>query len=256
MTKDLQEYRVKLNMAPARSPYSPRMALEFRASSMEEDAGGLWTPEEMVILKEAVEDMAEKMGGAAGFSAKLGGLNFSRKDMPHRGLTWRYPLVPLAIHVYLRPEPKPKALLAGEYVVNPGISFDKWTVVHEIAHAWDMRSGLRLSRGLERYTGGHTRGLIDKITDRIAGRRPPPGEFPDDTLPGCNRAGYFYGDVPPAGSDRNFNRLEDFAESVTAYVYPEKARELVLKKFGEGSRFDYGDFRATLRWQYVDTLMR
>jgi hypothetical protein len=51
-------------------------------------------------------------------------------------------------------------------------SIDKWTVVHEFAHAWDRNYGWTLSNGLGGYTG-----------DR------PKNCDTNNRLPGCNAAG-------------------------------------------------------------------
>jgi len=79
----------------------------------------------------------------------------------------------------------------------------------------------------------------------------------DKRLPGCNADGYFYGGIPAAGSDDNFTELEDFAESVAAYVYPDDAQKKVriyLNTAYEHYLYD-PDYRTTLRWQYVDALI-
>ena len=77
-------------------------------------------------------------------------------------------------------------------------------------------------------------------------------------MPGCNRWGYFYGDIPPAGSDQNFNRKEDFAESVTAYVYPAMVQARV-DRFKDGPYREllyYADYTQTRRWAFVDGLIK
>jgi hypothetical protein len=97
--------------------------------------------------------------------------------------------------------------------------------------------------------------------------------------PGCNRAGYFYGDRP-SGSNWSFNRKEDFAESVAMYVGWERGNDLsqharnriVRYQLKNGDRdpfnivdnwMDYakrfypddGDYTKTKRWQFVDDLV-
>jgi hypothetical protein len=77
-------------------------------------------------------------------------------------------------------------------------------------------------------------------------------------LPGCNKAGYFYVGIPPAGSDANFNRLEDFAESVMAYVYPVEANAKVADFEDEIIYRDflyYSDYIKTSRWTFVNGLV-
>jgi hypothetical protein len=74
--------------------------------------------------------------------------------------------------------------------------------------------------------------------------------------PGCNDAGYFYGDIPPKGSDRNFNHKEDFAESVAAFVYPDIATRKVQKNYSKTSPLYYDNYRTTKRWKFIDRLMQ
>ena len=95
--------------------------------------------------------------------------------------------------------------------------------------------------------------------------------------PGCNSRGYFYGDKP-SGSDWNFNRVEDFAESVAMYVGWGKNNALSDHAHARISRYeldngksdpffrtkdnwaDYkkyfypegGDYTKTMRWRFVE----
>lgn len=136
-------------------------------------------------------------------------------------------------------------------------SVDKWTVVHEFAHAWDANFGWQLSIGLESFTGGRT-DYPGLYTDLSAGFEGMAGQCQDDKRPGCNNYRYFYGGTPAAGSDRNFNNKEDFAESVAAYVYPIDAQGRV-EQFKRGAYKDqlyYPDYRQTARWTYVDQLVK
>ena len=98
----------------------------------------------------------------------------------------------------------------------------KWTVVHELAHTWDAASFGELSRGLEEFTRGKTR-----------------------------RGKYDYGGVPPKGADQNFNRSEDFAESVTTFVYPGKAQAFIQSHFQNQPQFHYENYYQTRRALYV-----
>lgn len=158
----------------------------------------------------------------------------------------------------------------GEVRLKANIPFDEWRVVHELAHAWDGNHGWQLSRDLERATGGHTARKGSKEWQRLEAFCA--ANDPYHELPGCNEAGYVYGDVPPKTSSEKFNRLEDFAESVAAYLYPEQAREVVQdqlegyqKTFRQQKRQDlfelyeshlgYNDFRATVRGKYIARLL-
>jgi hypothetical protein len=163
-------------------------------------------------------------------------------------------------------------------------SFGAWTVIHEFAHAWDANHGWGLSRQLEKYTGGFTSPLLSfakralgfsdsafRNSENKPGRR--------GRKPGCNAAGYFYGDKP-SGSNWRFNRVEDFAESVAMYIGWEKENDLsqhardriVRYTFNDGDRDAFnvsdtwtvyrkyfypegGDYTKSLRWKFVEELM-
>ena len=126
-------------------------------------------------------------------------------------------------------------------------------MVHELGHAWDKNNDGDLSRELEEFTGGSTSWLAG-VVKRLRGECDR-----DRRLPGCNRAGYFYEEIPPAGSDTRFNREEDFAESVAAYVYPDVA-QLRLERFRFSVEYRellyYPDYRQTRRWAFIDSLVR
>jgi hypothetical protein len=176
--------------------------------------------------------------------------------------------------------------LAHQVSLSKTGSFGAWTVVHEFAHAWDANHGWKLSRLLERYTGGFTSPFLSRIACRFglwdAGSKGPekvPGRY--GRRPGCNAAGYFYGDKP-SGSNWSFNRLEDFAESVAMYVgwgkdnaLSEHASKRIIRyeKLRNGEKDDFGvmdnwenyakyfypkrgDYTETKRWKFVDDLVR
>jgi hypothetical protein len=193
--------------------------------------GGEWSMEELNTLHKGVADLAEAMGGPEKFIENIGRITISQVEMKYRGLA--------SIH--------------GIKFTAAPISIDMWTVVHELAHVWDANSGWRLSRALESYTGGHTNLLtaaIRKARGQCDERR---------RMPGCNRYGYFYGDVPPAGSDQNFNRKEDFAESVASYVYPALVQPRV-DRFKDDDQYRdmlyYADYTQTRRWAFVKGLIK
>lgn len=79
------------------------------------------------------------------------------------------------------------------------------TIVHEIAHAWDLAHGLRLSDGMLRWTGGSYASRVYAPASRTEAR----------TTTACGRASH----------------EEDFAEAVAAVVlgdgYDERAGGLV-----------------------------
>ncbi len=88
-----------------------------------------WRAETIV---RAAEEFADAMGGAEKFRRELGPVRVVVDNtMPHAGQGDR-----------------------GEVCLKANIALDGWRVVHELAHAWDAKHGWRLSRKLERATGG------------------------------------------------------------------------------------------------------
>ncbi len=188
---------------------------------------GEWSLDEMKnSLFRGVNDLARAMGGSDRFIANIGGLRVVQEDLGGPlGLTKAHSM----------------------RLTNRTKSFGNWTIVHELGHAWDANFDHHLSQGLEKYTGGHTSSTGATGCDK------------DNRFPGCNNAKYFYGGIPPAGSGSGFTRGEDFAESVTAYVYPARAQAKV-QKYEEDPLYKdilyYADYTETLRWQYIDGLLQ
>ena len=223
---------------------------------------GTWSKAELDRLHNSIDLIVNVMGGKEKFVNHLGGVTVKKADIGSHG----------------------GEALAHRVTFSIKGSFSSWTVVHEFAHAWDANYGWRLSRQLEKYTRGFTSPLVSRLI-QIAGFsdtarfRPEtkPGRY--GRRPGCNRAGYFYGDKP-SGSNWSFNRKEDFAESVAMYVGWERendlsqhARNRIARyqlKNGDKDPFniidnwmdyakrfypDNGDYTKTKRWQFVDDLV-
>ncbi|MBI3162484.1 MAG: hypothetical protein HYZ23_08235 [Chloroflexi bacterium] len=224
---------------------------------------GTWRLSELEKLHAAINLMAGAMGGADRFAQNLGGVTIKKSNIGLRG-----------------------GEAAKNHVnLSEKIPFSMWTVIHELAHAWDANHSWKLSLALEKYTGGYTRPILAKAK-RLTGNwdaGPLGGENRPGKrgrLPGCNAAGYFYGDKP-SGSNWRFNRKEDFAESVAMhlgwkkgnplsawadaridrYLLPNGARD---ENFGVDNWADYaayfyppnGDYTKTKRWEFIDGLMR
>jgi RHS repeat-associated protein len=190
---------------------------------------GDWTINELHTLWLGVSALSDSMGGSHKFRTNTGGITISQNPINARGLT-----LPHRIKF-----------------TNSPTSIDSWTVVHELAHAWDGNFGWVLSKKLEEFTGGYTSIIGSAYKWRI-------GKCDrNKMLPGCNDAGYFYGGIPPAGSDANFNRFEDFAESVTAYVYPVEAqRKVIVYREMKGYEYlFYSDYTKLPRWNFVNDLI-
>ena len=62
---------------------------------------------------------------------------------------------------------------------------------------------------------------------------------------------YTPGGMPINGASAQFNRVEDFAESVAAFVYPERINDHVQKKH-KGGPYYYDDVRKLPRYSFVE----
>jgi hypothetical protein len=198
---------------------------------------GRWTVIELQTVEAGVTELASAMGGSAKFKNFIGGLKIILTDSTcGRGCTsWN--------KIEFLDRGKPPTSIN----ISNGDNIDKWTVVHELGHAWDGNNWGNLSKGLEKFTGGST--------SWFGGY--PSGCDVHNRLPGCNNAGYFYSGPPPAGSDAGFNRKEDFAESVAAYVYPIAAQSRVVGYKGDpvyGNLY-YSNYTGTKRWDYINGLI-
>ncbi|HSB66764.1 MAG TPA: hypothetical protein VLD65_09305 [Anaerolineales bacterium] len=224
---------------------------------------GSWTEAELDRLQNAIALMADVMGGKEKFVQNLCGATVRKVDIGSHG---------------------GEAFAHTVSLSNKG-TFSSWTVVHEFGHAWDANHGWRLSRLLEKYTGGFTNPALAFLKRLLrlsdTGFRSPeqkPGLY--GRRPGCNKAGYFYGDRP-SGSNWSFNRLEDFAESVAMYIGWERGNDLsqharnrivryqlpngekdpfnIVDNWRDYARCFYpenGDYTKTKRWQFVDDLVK
>jgi len=180
---------------------------------------GLWTLNELLMVLNGVTDLAISMGGADNFKSNLGGVVIDQRVMTHGGLG------------------------SAHKVTLNASNFSKWTVVHELAHAWDGVNDWNLSDNMQHDLGA---GFRHPIWHFLKGNDPrycyDPGNGP-----------------PPCGTDKNFNAKEDFAESVTANVYPAEA--LAKASAGNypyndpGRGYSFSGFQNTPRGQYIQALM-
>ena len=223
---------------------------------------GTWAKDELEKLSNTLFCFAECMGGFDKFKEYTGGVTVRKADIGTHG----------------------GEALARRVSFSTKSTFSPWTVVHEFAHAWDAKHSWKLSEALEKYTGGYTSplfSLVKKVFGKpdsgIRNYERVPGKY--GRLPGCNLAGYFYGDKP-SGSNWSFNRKEDFAEAVAMYVGWERNNDLstharnriVRYKLYNGDKDPFGivdnwqdyapyfypangDYTRTKRWQFVDDLV-
>jgi hypothetical protein len=224
-----------------------------------------WPQKELNTLYQAVTILANIMGGRDAFIQRIHGVTIQRTGTgQHLGLAYRERI---------------------KLSANSPIS--TWTVLHELAHVWDAKNNWQLSLWLEKFTHGFTCKPLSFIKRFIpgqwdAGKAGPlnrPGFY--GRKPGCNAAGYFYGDKP-SGSNWNFNRKEDFAESVVMYLGWGRENEISRTAHGRIERYllpngkkdriygiadnwsDYAkfflpenaDYSKTRRWQFIHDLIQ
>jgi hypothetical protein len=223
---------------------------------------GFWEKEELDRLHSTLACLADCIGGPQKLRECTGGVTVRKADIGSHGGE--------ALH--------------RRVAFSTKQTFSAWTVVHEFAHSWDANFGWGLARALEKYTGGFTSRALS-LAKRLAGRSDSalfgeenkPGRH--GRLPGCNAAGYFYGDKP-SGSNWKFNRLEDFAESVAMYVgwgrdndlsaWAEARLDRYLLEDGAQHKYfgidnwryykkyfypENGEYNKTGRWQFMDDLV-
>lgn len=224
---------------------------------------GKWVRDELDKLQSFVGLFAGALGGSENFIKNIGGVQFKKANIGSHG----------------------GEALSHRVSLSEKGAFSAWTIAHELAHAWDANYRWQLSVALEKYTGGYSN-LPLSFLKRLSGRRDAgfwePEEKPGrrGRLPGCNAAGYFYGDKP-SGSNWAFNRKEDFAESVAMYIGWNRNNELSAQAHGRIERYllpngtkdkffgqvdnwsDYaryfypegGDYAKTRRWQFIHGLV-
>jgi len=143
-------------------------------------------------------------------------------------------------NLVIRTEDMPQLGLTSKGLIryNPNY-LTSWTIVHEFAHAWDYTHNLNLSWRMLHYT--RSWGPIPILH----------GMLPE------NPAFWYHpgSPPPPCGKDKNFNRLEDFAETVTAYVFPEEAKIRAVNKGMPYEQYGYDNFFATPRGRFINLLI-
>lgn len=192
-----------------------------------------WILEELKTIYQTALDIATAIGGIDLIYQLFGEVIFEKIDMknPKDGATGS------AHHVYLS---------------KNRTDWNKWSIVHELGHGLDELWDYLPSYSLEDVTKGKTNwvmGVIYRIGLSSC----------EEVQPGCNTAGYYYGDIPPKGSNDRFNRREDFAESFAAFVYPDVA--FASKKAKYESRpyvyqqLYYSNYLTTMRGFWMSSLI-
>lgn len=115
----------------------------------------------------------------------------------------------------------------------------EWTIVHEMGHALDASYGWMLSQRM-----------------RVELKSGFPVKALHKAFPKWKLFWYRVGSPPPpCGVNDKFNSLEDFAETVTAYIFPDAAKR---KAEGNGyayEKFGYGHFHETPRGRFFQNLL-
>ena len=143
-------------------------------------------------------------------------------------------------NLVIRSEEMPQLGLTSKGLIRFNVKYlSSWTIVHEFAHAWDFAKYLNLSWRMRRFT--HSWGPIPILREL----------FPE------NAAFWYHVRAlpPPCGTDKNFSRLEDFAEAVTAYVYPDEAKKRAAERGMAYELYGYESFMATPRGQFIYQLI-
>lgn len=181
---------------------------------------GSWrTLKELQLVYQAVDILSQKMGGPAKLQSALGHPRITRWNESN--------------HTSGAP---PGWLSAYSDVVLTNDTFDhidkyaRYTVIHELAHVWDNRTGYRLSWLMQdalhtfRFTSG------GEIWDPFASSEVPPGALQGCTMEdiakrrtGCGDKDFFPYALTYGGGGPLFEGAgwEDWAESVASYVYPD-----------------------------------
>jgi hypothetical protein len=114
-----------------------------------------------------------------------------------------------------------------------------WTICHELAHGWDAANKWRLSKAMRKATRS---GFLWQVIHLWQ--------------PGWRLFWYYVGSPPPpCGVDKHFNAIEDFAEAVTAYLYPEEAAKRAAERGMPYEKWGYAHFHDTPRGKFVRKLI-
>ncbi len=131
-------------------------------------------------------------------------------------------------------------LMNGKTICLTASGLTTWTLCHELAHAWDAANGWQLSKAMRRATGS---GFPWQLFHRWR--------------PAWKFFWYHVGSPPPpCGVDKNFNAIEDFAEAVTAYLYPEEAAKRASERGMPYEKWGYTHFHDTPRGKFVKEVIR
>lgn len=184
-----------------------------------------WTLEELYLLQRAVERMTKALGGSEAMRCAIGRVTIT---WTRKGGGGAYPFWPW---------PPWKRIRLSRWVLDQEPAWrGEVAVIHELAHTWDAQTASLLQRiagfiGLPGARGRIVREMVEFV-----------GEEPGPTC---------YGGLGTEGCKWDRNPVEEWAESVAAYVYPEYIEWLKENKEEEKE--------AGLRsrhWEFVERQIR
>jgi RHS repeat-associated protein len=180
---------------------------------------GAWEVNTLLTIWKGTSDLANVMGDSSVFNRCIGNISLEMIFKDNKNPAW----------------------LDGRTVfVNSKLKLTEWTIIHELAHAWDSNYEWALSQDMKKEMGG----------------RYPYSELLHELFPDQPAFWYKTDVLPyPAGTDKNFNPKEDFAESVTASVYPDEAMGRAASR-SSPYPIEYTSFRHTPRYEYILNLIK
>jgi len=146
--------------------------------------------------------------------------------------------IPVLYSIYLDEQGGNNFQKKSQIHLNPR-NLTEWTLTHELAHSLDSAHGWGLSRLMRKHT--HS-GFLCKALHLL---RPTWKLF-------WYRVG---SPPPPCGVDKNFNAVEDFAETVTAYIFPDEAYQRAAARGYPYEKWRYTHFHDTPRGRFFANLI-
>ncbi len=127
----------------------------------------------------------------------------------------------------------------NDHIYFSPVRLTEWTIVHEMGHALDASYGWKLSQRM-----------------RVELKSYFPVKALHKAFPKWRMFWYRVGSPPPpCGVNDKFNSLEDFAETVTAYIFPEAAKRKAEDSGYAYEKWGYGHFYETPRGRYFQQLL-
>lgn len=147
-------------------------------------------------------------------------------------------LISSGMNIHIEPKSGNHFKMPYRICLNP-VRLTEWTIVHELGHALDASYGWKLSRQMRIKTGS---GFPVKMIHKA---------FPKWKL-------FWYrvgSPPPPCGVNEKFNSIEDFAETVAAFIFPEVAKGKASTRGFNYEKWGYKHFHETPRGRFFQNLL-